>query len=58
MVLPIRDIGPLKNYTWVSGVWNCITASQGDPLVGGWNEMDFFFSQSGTVADVISLNLT
>jgi hypothetical protein len=58
LVLPIGDLGPIKNYTWVAGVWNCITASQGDPDVGGWNEMDFFFSQSGTVADVVTLNLT
>ena len=58
LVLPIGDFGPIKNYTWVAGVWNCITASQGDPGVGGWQEMDFFFSQSGTIADVIKLNLT
>lgn len=58
LVLPIGDIGPLKNYTWVSGVWNCIGASEADPGVGGWEEMDFFFSQSATVADVISLNLS
>jgi hypothetical protein len=58
LVLPIGDFGPIKNYTWVAGVWNCITASQGDPGVGGWNEMDFFFSQSATVIDVINLNLT
>ena len=58
LVLPVGDLGPLKKYTWVAGIWNCITASQGDPGVGGWNEMDFFFSQSGTLLDVINLNLT
>lgn len=58
LVLPIGDFGPLKNYTWVAGIWNDIQCSQGDPEVGGWGEMDFFFSQSATVANVISLNLT
>jgi hypothetical protein len=58
LVLPIGDLGPVKNYTWVAGIWNCIACSQGDPGVGGWNEMDFFFSQSATVIDVVNLNLT
>jgi hypothetical protein len=58
LVLPIGDIGPLKNYTLVSGVWNCIGASEPDPGVGGWEEMDFFFSQSATVADIVNLNLS
>jgi hypothetical protein len=58
LVFPIGDLGPLKNYTVVTGVWNNIAASQGDPGVGGWNEMDYFFSQSGTVADVFNLTLS
>ncbi|MDB5323169.1 MAG: hypothetical protein JWN40_4800 [Phycisphaerales bacterium] len=58
LVLPIGDIGFLKNYTLVAGVWNSINSAQGDTDVGPWNEMDFFFSMSANVTPEINLNLT
>jgi len=56
LVFPIGDIGFLKNFTFVGGIWNCITYDQHDPHVGAWNELDDFFSLS---ADVLpNLNAT
>jgi hypothetical protein len=58
LVFPIGDLGPLKHFTTVAGIWNSVNTHQSDPFVGAWNEMDVFVSLSGTVADVVSLNLT
>lgn len=58
LVFPIGDIGPMKGFTIVTGVWNCITSHQDDPNVQDWNEMDFVFSMGTTVANNISLALT
>jgi len=44
LVWPFGDIGPLKDFTFVGGVWNCIAYAQHDPNVGPWNELDDFFS--------------
>ncbi|HUB25835.1 MAG TPA: hypothetical protein VL992_10440 [Tepidisphaeraceae bacterium] len=46
LVFPIGDLGPLKNFTFVGGLWNCVTFVQQDPHVGPWNELDDFFSIS------------
>jgi hypothetical protein len=58
IVMPIGDIGFLKNFTLVAGVWNSINSAQGDTNVGPWDEMDFFFSMSANVTPEINLNLT
>jgi len=58
LVLPIGDLGFLKNFTLVAGVWNSINSDQGDTNVGPWNEMDFFFSMSADITPDINLNLT
>ena len=47
-VLPIGDIGPIKDFTLVTGVWNSINTHQHDPFVGTWNELDYFATASGT----------
>jgi hypothetical protein len=48
-VLPIGDIGPVKGFTLVTGVWNSINTNQHDPFVGTWNELDYFATASGNV---------
>lgn len=58
LVFPIGDLGPIKHFTFVGGIWNSVNTAQHDPFVGPWNEMDVFASFSGTVADVFSLTLT
>lgn len=58
LVLPIGDLGFLKNFTLVGGVWNSITTNQHDPNVGSWNEMDFFFSMGADVAPQLNATLT
>jgi hypothetical protein len=58
LVFPIGDLGPVKHFTFVGGIWNSVDTAEHDPNVGDWDEMDVFASFSGTVADVISLNLT
>ncbi|MDB5173315.1 MAG: hypothetical protein JWM97_2722 [Phycisphaerales bacterium] len=58
LVLPIGDIGFLKNFTAVTGVWNNIATAQNDPAVGPWNEMDYFVSFSSNVLDKFSLTFT
>jgi hypothetical protein len=58
LVFPIGDIGFMKDFTFVGGIWNCITNHQNDPEVGDWNEMDYFFSVSTNVAKDVSLALT
>jgi hypothetical protein len=58
LVFPIGDIGPIKNFTVVGGIWNSVNTNQHDPFVGPWNEMDAFVSFSGTVAEKFSLALT
>ena len=56
-VIPIGDLGPLKGFTFVTGVWNSLNSAQGDTNVGPWNEMDYFASFSWNV-DKFSFNLT
>lgn len=58
LVMPIGDIGFLKNFTLVGGVWNSINSAQGDTDVGPWNEMDFFFSMSADVCKDVNATLT
>jgi len=58
LVFPIGDIGPIKNFTFVGGIWNSVNTHQDDPYVGPWNEMDVFASISGTIAGSVSLTLT
>jgi hypothetical protein len=48
-VLPIGDIGPVKGFTLVTGVWNSINTAQHDPFVGTWNELDYFATASGNI---------
>ncbi|HEX8912663.1 MAG TPA: hypothetical protein VF796_09925 [Humisphaera sp.] len=56
-VFPLGDLGPVKNFTFVTGVWNSINTHQDDTNVGPWNEMDYFAAFSGNVGPV-SLTLT
>lgn len=58
LVLPLFDVGPIKNLAFVGGIWNSVNTHQQDPYVGAWNEMDVFASLSGTVANNFSLTLT
>lgn len=58
LVFPLGDLGPIKNFTFVGGIWNSVNTHQGDAYVGPWNEMDVFASFSGTVANAVSLTLT
>jgi hypothetical protein len=58
LVFPIGDLGPVKHFTFVGGLWNSVDTAEHDPFVGAWDEMDVFASFSGTIADVISLNFT
>jgi hypothetical protein len=58
LVLPIGDIGFLKNFTAVTGVWNNIATAQNDASVGPWNEMDYFASFSANVLEKFSLTFT
>jgi hypothetical protein len=58
LVMPIGDVGLLKNLTLVGGVWNSINTNQNDEAVGSWNEMDFFFSISADVAPQLNATLT
>lgn len=51
LVFPIGDVGPLKDFTVVTGIWSNFTTSQDDDLVGAWNEVDYFLSFSGKVGD-------
>lgn len=58
LVIPIGDIGFMKNFTVVGGVWNSINTNQNDEAVGSWNEMDFFLSISADIAPQLSATLT
>ncbi|HTW93336.1 MAG TPA: hypothetical protein VMD30_00995 [Tepidisphaeraceae bacterium] len=58
LVFPIGDIGPLKNFTVVGGLWNCVTWVQNNGTVGPWNEMDDFFSVSADLTDQLNATLT
>ena len=58
LVFPIGDIGFLKNFTFIGGIWNSVNTNQADPYVGSWNEMDVFVSVSMTVAENFSITLT
>jgi|GEM_PF-2198533 len=58
LVFPFGDVGPLKNLTFVGGIWNCITYSQHDPKVGPWNELDDFFSVSFDPITNLNANFT
>jgi hypothetical protein len=58
LVFPIGDLGPIKHFTFVGGIWNSVDTAEHDPFVGPWDEMDVFASFSGSVADVFSLTLT
>ena len=57
IVIPLGDIGPVKNVAFVTGVWNSINSHQDDTNVGPWNEMDYFASFGGSIGPV-SLTLT
>ena len=57
LVFPIGDIGPVKGFTFVTGVWNSIDFAEHDSRVGPWDEMDYFASLSGNV-DKFSGTLT
>jgi hypothetical protein len=58
LVFPLGDLGPLKNFTFVGGIWNCLGSDQGDAHVGPWNEMDDFFSLSTTPIKNLNFNFT
>ena len=58
LVFPIGDLGPIKHFTFVGGIWNSVDTAEHDAYVGAWDEMDVFASFSGSVADVVSLTLT
>jgi hypothetical protein len=61
LVLPIGDLGPLKKFTVVGGVWNDVdTAEAGaaNPTTGGWDEMDPFISFAANFTDQLSATLT
>lgn len=58
LVIPIGDVGFLKNFTLIGGVWNSINSNQDDPNVGSWNEMDFFFAMSSDIAPQFNATLT
>jgi len=58
LVFPIGDIGFMKNFTFIGGIWNSVNTNQNDPYVGSWNEMDVFVSVAMTVADNFSITLT
>jgi hypothetical protein len=58
LVFPFGDVGPLKNLTFVGGIWNCITYIQNDPHVGPWNELDDFFSLSFDPITHLNANFT
>jgi hypothetical protein len=61
LVLPIGDLGPLKKFTAVGGIWNSVdTAEAGaaNPTTGGWDEMDPFIGVSANITDEIGLALT
>lgn len=58
LVFPLGDLGPVKHFTFVGGIWNSVDTAEHDPFVGDWDEMDVFATFSGSVADVISLTLT
>ncbi|MDP9173174.1 MAG: hypothetical protein M3O30_04815 [Planctomycetota bacterium] len=58
IVLPIGDVGPFKNLALITGVWNSINTNQTNHIVGGWNEMDFFFTMSANVLPELNLALT
>jgi hypothetical protein len=57
LIIPIGDIGPVKNFAVIGGIWNSVNTAQGDPKVGPWNEMDVFVSLSGDI-DKFNLTLT
>lgn len=57
-VLPIGDIGPIKNFTLATGVWNSINTHQHDPTVGAWNELDYFVTASADVGGGFSVAYT
>ena len=58
LVFPIGDLGPLKGFTFIAGLWNCIASHQADPHVGPWNEMDDFFAISASPLKNLNLTLT
>lgn len=57
IIIPLGDLGDVKNFTFITGVWNSINTNQNDTNVGPWNEMDYFASFSGAVGD-FSMTLT
>jgi hypothetical protein len=60
LVIPIGDLGPVKNFSLVGGIWNSVdTAESGsNPTTGAWDEMDVFVSVGGKIADAVKLDLT
>ena len=58
LVIPVGDVGFLKNLAVIGGVWNSVNTNQNDEAVGSWNEMDFFLSLSADVAPQLNATLT
>jgi hypothetical protein len=58
IVVPVGDVGFMKNLAVIGGVWNSINTNQDDPNVGAWNEMDFFLSLTAGVAPGVTATLT
>jgi hypothetical protein len=62
LVLPIGDLGPLKKFTAVGGIWNSVDTAEaggaGHEDTGGWDEMDPFISLSANITPEIGLALT
>jgi hypothetical protein len=58
LVFPFGDVGPLKDLTFVGGIWNNIAYAQHDPNVGPWNELDDFFSLSFDPIKNLNANFT
>jgi hypothetical protein len=58
LVFPIGDLGPIKHFTFVGGIWNSVDTAEHNTYVGAWDEMDVFASFSGSIADVFLLTLT
>src|SRR5438105_7531495 len=60
LVIPLGDLGPLKDMALVGGIWNSVdTAEAGsNPQTGAWDEMDVFVSLNAKLLKNFSLGLT
>lgn len=57
LVFPTGDVGLFKDTAVVTGIWQSFNTAQDDPVVGCWNEVDYFLTFSGKVGD-FSMALT